>query len=239
MAPGARGSAPAGAPGPEAAFLLWGSRRPTCRPSRPVSGSCNLGTGFLAPGRRSVPVASWASAAGRCCTCRRSPLHFSSSKLTVAVGAPVFLISAVVVTLSGEEVAGVMSRESSVRSLPPPPFSVFVVVVRTAGVSDTGPVMRRGIHSALLLRHTRACPRRRGRSVDRCKVRPRGHQLVNCQQLFTDSICADEAMLGAEAQDPVRYHKPWSDPFPIRENHTRELGHCILYVTYSRFAGAE
>lgn len=89
-----------------------------------------------------------------------------------------------------------------------------MVVVRTAGVSDTGPVMRRGTHSAPLLRHTRACPRRRGRSVDRCKVRPRGHQLADCQQLFTDPISAEEAMIGAEPRDPVRYHRLWSDPPP-------------------------
>lgn len=85
---------------------------------------------------------------------------------------------------------------------------MFLVVVQTASVSDTGPVMRRGTHFALLSKHTRACPRRRDRSVDRYKVRPRGHQLVNCQQQFTDSICAEEAMIGAETKDPMRDQKP-------------------------------
>lgn len=202
MTPRPRGSARAGAPGPAAAFLLWGSRRPTCRPSRPGSGSCTQGTGFLAPGRRSAPVASRASAAGRCCSGRRSPWHFSSSKTIVAVGVPVFLILAVASRLSWEGDAAVMSRGSSVRSLPPRWFLVFLVVVQTASVSDTGPVMRRGTRFALLSKHTRACPRRRGRSVDRCKERPRGHQLVNCQQHFTHSVCAETTLIGAEAKTP-------------------------------------
>lgn len=214
MSPGAPGSVRADALRPAADFLLWGSRRPTCRPSQPVSGSCTLGTGFLAPGRRSVLMASWASAAGRCCTGRRSPSHFSSSKMIVAAEALVILILAVASRLSGEGDAGVMSPGSSVLSLPPPPLPAFVVVVQTASVSDTGHVMRRGTHSVPLLRHTRACPRRRGRSVDRCKVRPRGHQLINCQQLFTNSICTEELITSAEARDPVRYQKPCSEPPP-------------------------